>query len=59
MAGNMGTTEKPKTENADILPQDAALFYICDMLGELSEMADLAGLTDLADVLRAAKVSAR
>ncbi len=52
----MTKVEKTETQTPAKLPPEMALEYISDMLGELSHMADSAGLRDMAALLRATKV---
>ncbi len=51
----MSKVEKAETQTTGKLPPEMALDYIGDMLGELSQMAEAAGLRDMAALLRATK----
>ncbi len=51
----MSQVEKTETQTSAKLPPEMTLEYIGDMLGELSHMAEAAGLRDMAALLRATK----
>jgi len=55
----MSTLNKPKTDEVAVLPKDAALYYIVDMLSELSKIAEKAGLRDVASLLLATRAASK